>query len=880
MNVERIKRKAIASPQTLSQEDHKQILDHYRRLTPHWWDLENDGYIHTYLVWHLEQTDRGDEIHEVLAAITADGQNAWYRACERSGNFVQFTHDLYRAWQLADRLQQTEPHRAITLQIRYALMASTLEFMFEDAPPIVLAALVERGFYSRDQIWTHIASIAHQKNSNWINCTITCATIFDDLEPALAIIRSQPNDFIETIARQQAHRSEWHPLSYTLETALSRQPGSPDRNLALESQALERVKQQLHRRSPVWQNLLAEAFRYWKPEIISEFAKSQSEELFEKFIDWSEAPTTTELDIAHQKSQLDIPAPTTWFSPAVLWEAVQILKREFHEDDDPIAVLVELTAYMPDPFLRRFLNTLKPIDEHGSKYYGRIDEFNFVWHCPIRATADLAARAPQQFSSMLSRSIKFYRKSDQEFNQIKAIAACASYQPELYDLVLDQLRLQMAPIQLEWDFLNEIPHGRSNSLISDRRYRNVSELKPLIEQVPYSRLMTLLEILQPYKADDRLYIKILSCLAQRHSELLPELIAAVEVFEQPNLSRGAQGSLEQRCWEFQKIELFGDLAQSHPVFLPQALQLLFDDIIEPFPHRFAEVMRSFASFRQLRNSGEMPAAEASKHHDQLQSEHSHLHRSAQLAVENLCQLANVYPDLLTQALEAIKILKPNDTHGFHPVAEQLCELANPDRPEVIDLAIASFRDFKPEYPHSWQSIQQKLFTKLLKLRPELLPEAFAAVVPRDINPNQTTWITLKLWYEIAKIQPAYIPVAFQASKIFYQGARNGYDHRINHFGDFLQALSAEQFQAIVKDIEQIADDRTRARFLGYCLPRLTLDIEDQDNWQRMLRTIAHSPRPDILEQITKLLPTIHQRFGSSAVADIAQIINEVCHQWP
>jgi hypothetical protein len=879
MNVERLKRKAIASPQTLSKSDHQQILEHYRPLVEHWWELEDDRYIHAYLIWHLEQTDRDDEIHELLAAIDANGRNAWYRACERSGNLSRFEPDLYRAWYRADALQATEPQRSIGLQIRYALIASTLEFMFEEAPPIVLAALVERGFYSRDQVWSHIASMANQKYSDWIRCTITCAQVLDDLEPALAIIRSHPNEFIETIARQQAHRSEWHPLSHALETALSRQPESPDRDLAQEAQALERVKQQLQRHSPVWQSLLAEAFRHWKPEIISAFAKSQSEELFEKFLDWAEAPTTTASDIAHQDSQLGIPAPTTWFSPTVLWEAVQILKREFHEDDDPIAGLTRLTTYMPDTLLRRFLSTLEPIDEQASEYYGRIDELSFVWHCPISITADLAARAPQQFSAMLSRSIKFYRRPDREFSQLKAIAACARYQPELYDSVLDQLRLQMAPSQLEWDLLKEIPHGKSNTLIGDCDDRDVPKLLPVIEQVPHSRLMTLLEILQPYKAHDREYIDILSHLAQQHSELLPELVSAVEVFAQPNLDRETQDSLEQRCGEYQRIEVFGDLAQSHPVFLPQALQR-FDDIIEPFPRRFAEVMRSLESLRRLRNSGEMAEEEAQKHHSQLQSEQCHLHQTAERAVENLCQLANVYPDLLPQALEAIKILKPNDTHGFHPVAEQLCELANPDRPEVIDLAIASFRDFKPEYPDSWQSIQQELFTKLLKLRPALLPEAFAAVVPRDIDPNQTTWITLKLWYEIAKIQPAYIPVAFQASKMFYQGARSCHNPRTDYFSDFLQALSTVQFHAIVAEIEQMADNGTRARFLGYCLPRLTLDIKDQHNWQRLFRTIAHSPRPDLLEHITKLLPTIHQKFGPSAIADIAQIIDEVCHQWP
>jgi hypothetical protein len=858
MNVERIKCKAIVSPQTLSKQDHQQILEHYRPLVEHWWELEDDRYIHAYLIWHLEQTDRGDEIHELLAAVDANGRNAWYLACERSGNLSRFEPDLHRAWYLADALQATEPQRAIGLQIRYALMASTLEFMFEQAPPIVLVALVERGFYSSDQIWSHIASMANREYSDWISCTITCAQIFDDLEPALAIIRRHPNDLIETIARQQAHRSEWHPLSYALETALSRQPESPDRNLAQEAQALAQVKQAQQQRSPVWQALLAAAFRHWQPNNISEFLKAPCEALFEQFLDGSDASTKPLIPVASRN-------PTEYFSEAVLWEAVQILKLEIHEDDDPIAALVELTAYMPEPLLKRVLRTIDHFDRN----------------CRASTMMDLAARVPQQFSPMMSRYIRSYQKSDREFSQLKAITACASYQPELYDRVLDQLRIRMTPSQLEWDLLKEIPHGhgKTDTLIGDCDYRDVPKLQPVIEQVPHSRLMTLLEILQPYKADDRLYIKILSCLAQQHSDLLPELVSAVEIFEQPHLGKGAQDSLEQRCWEFQKIEVFGDLAQSHPVFLPKALQL-FDDIIEPFPRRSAEVMRSLESLRQLRRSGDMTEEETRKHHSQLQSEHCHLHQTAERAIGKLCQIANVYPDLLPQALAAIKILSPNDTHGFHPVAERLCELANPDRPEVIDLAIASFRDFKPEYPHSWLSIQQRLFTKLLKLRPALLPEAFAAAVPRDIDPNQTTWITLKLWYEIAKIEPAYIPVAFQASKMFYQGARSCHNPRTDYFSDFLQALPTAQFQSIVKEIEQMADDGTRARFLGYCLPRLTLDIADQDNWQRLFRTIAHSPRPDLLEHITQLLPTIHQKFGSSAVADIAQIIDEVCHQWP
>lgn len=104
----------------------QQFLERYR---PHllggqWHTIPEDGYIHTYVIWHLEQAGWRGEIHQLLQALNGAGQNAWYDTCDRIGLASNFTVDIARAWELAKSIYAEAPEYSTGLQVRYALTSA------------------------------------------------------------------------------------------------------------------------------------------------------------------------------------------------------------------------------------------------------------------------------------------------------------------------------------------------------------------------------------------------------------------------------------------------------------------------------------------------------------------------------------------------------------------------------------------------------------------------------------------------------------------------------------------------------------------------------------------------------------------------------------
>lgn len=129
---------------------HRELLDRYRARTVGglWHTLPADGYIHTYLAWHLEQAGWVEELHALLREETAEGRNAWYEARERLGQTAGFLADARRAWRLVC---------TIGLGCRYALVQASLNSLAGNIPPALLAALVGKG------IWTPIQGLAYAR---------------------------------------------------------------------------------------------------------------------------------------------------------------------------------------------------------------------------------------------------------------------------------------------------------------------------------------------------------------------------------------------------------------------------------------------------------------------------------------------------------------------------------------------------------------------------------------------------------------------------------------------------------------------------------------------------------------------------------------------
>lgn len=142
---------------------HAALLERYRARTVQrrWHTLPDDGYIHAYLRWHMEQAGRHAEIHALLGETTDDGRNGWFAARERLGQIEGYLVDVERAWTLADALPATDAAAALALQCRYLLLTTSLGSLAGSIPVSLLAALVRNGIWTPSQARAYAQRIPH-----------------------------------------------------------------------------------------------------------------------------------------------------------------------------------------------------------------------------------------------------------------------------------------------------------------------------------------------------------------------------------------------------------------------------------------------------------------------------------------------------------------------------------------------------------------------------------------------------------------------------------------------------------------------------------------------------------------------------------------------
>jgi hypothetical protein len=155
------------------QDAHGMLLDRYHQQTPAglWHTLTDDGYILAYLTWHMEQAGRLGDLHGLFQEVTAEGRNGWYELCEYSGQSAKFITDLGRAWKLAEEMyventlqSASGASAAIELQVRYALIFSTLNSLASQIPAKLTAALV------KNKKWSPAQGLAYAKQAQAIQC--------------------------------------------------------------------------------------------------------------------------------------------------------------------------------------------------------------------------------------------------------------------------------------------------------------------------------------------------------------------------------------------------------------------------------------------------------------------------------------------------------------------------------------------------------------------------------------------------------------------------------------------------------------------------------------------------------------------------------------
>ncbi|MEH2148399.1 NB-ARC domain-containing protein, partial [Nostoc sp.] len=129
---------------------HAALLEKYRQKTQNglWHTLLDDGYIHQYLVWHLEKAGQLEEIHTLLREDSATGSNGWYEVREQLAQTGGYITDISRAWELAEA-NRTES--TLSLQCRYALITASMNSLAANLPANLLVALVKNKMWTPEQ---------------------------------------------------------------------------------------------------------------------------------------------------------------------------------------------------------------------------------------------------------------------------------------------------------------------------------------------------------------------------------------------------------------------------------------------------------------------------------------------------------------------------------------------------------------------------------------------------------------------------------------------------------------------------------------------------------------------------------------------------------
>ena len=132
---------------------HSQFLERYQTQTQDglWHTLPADGYIHSHLAWHFEQSGHPELMHQLLKESTPEGRNGWYETCDRLGQPSNFLMYVTRAWQAAETLYEQNDTESIALQCRYALITTTLNRLAQHIPPELIVAFVQKDFWQPAQ---------------------------------------------------------------------------------------------------------------------------------------------------------------------------------------------------------------------------------------------------------------------------------------------------------------------------------------------------------------------------------------------------------------------------------------------------------------------------------------------------------------------------------------------------------------------------------------------------------------------------------------------------------------------------------------------------------------------------------------------------------
>ncbi|MEH1857970.1 MAG: NB-ARC domain-containing protein [Nostoc sp.] len=901
---------------------HAAFLKKYRQKTQNglWHTLLDDGYIHQYLVWHLEKAGQLEDIHQLLREESATGSNGWYEAREQLAQTGGYITDISRAWKLAEA-NWTES--TLSLQCRYALISASMNSLAANLPANLLVALV------KNKMWTPEQGLAYALQQPESQKVYSLTKLVNYLTPnlqelalqkALAAARAiqdesnrayalsaladkLPDILLEALAAARAIQDESN-RAYALSALAEKLP--PE--LLPKALAAARAIQYSHAKAL---SALAQKLPYILPEALAAARAIQDEffrvealsALAQKLPELLPEALAAARAIQDEFFRAKALSALAQKLPDILPEALAAA-RATQDDFYRAKALSALAQKLPD-ILPEALAAARVIQYFHAKALSALAQ-KLPYILPealaaaraiqheffrVEALSALADKLPE----LLPEALAAARAIQDEHLRANALSALAQKLPDILPEALAATRAiqhefsRADPLSALADKLPDIlPEALAAARATQDEHLRANALSTLAEKLPPELLPEALAAARAIQSESH-RAKALSALADKLPDILPEALAAARAIQDEYFSANALSALAQKLPNILPEALAAARAIQDEYYRANALSALDKKLPDILP----EALAAARAIQDKSNRAEALSALAQKLPDILPEALAAVRATHHepLRANALSALAQKLPDILPEALAAVRAMQ-SESHR----AKALSALAQ-KLPDILPEALAAARAIQSESHRA-----DALSDLAQKLPPELLPEALAAA--RAIQDESNRAYALSALAQ--KLPPELLPEALAAARAIQDESNRAYA-----LSALAQNLLSELLPEALTAARAIQDESNRANALSALAQKLPPELLPEalaaaraiqyshakalsalaDSlsqmpftelfplWQDTLHELSLRTRRDLLQDIKALFPVIFALGGEAATVELVRAIQDVARWW-
>ncbi|MBN3963617.1 NB-ARC domain-containing protein [Nostoc sp. NMS8] len=824
---------------------HAAFLKKYRQKTQNglWHTLLDDGYIHQYLVWHLEKAGQVEEIHTLLREESATGSNGWFEVREQLGETGGYITDISRAWELAEtNWTEATLSQVVGLQCCYALITASLNSLAANVPVELLVALVKNNFWNAEQGLAYALQNPEPKQKvkalaelvNYLPPNLKKLMLSEALSAARLI--QDEEDFADALRALAEQLPEVLPEAltatclieneYSLAKALSALAEKLPPELLPEALAAARSIQDEYSRASALSSL-AEKLPEVFPEALAAARSIQNEYSFVSILSTLAEKLPPKLlpealaaarSIQNEYSLGSILSTLAKKLPKALPEALATA-RSIQDEYSRANALSILAEQLPE-VLPEALTATCLIE----------NEYSFA-----KALSALAEKLPPE---LLPEALAAARSIQNEEYRTSALSTLAEKLPEIFPEALAAAR----SIQNEYfrtlalSTLAEKlpPELLPEALAAARSIQNEYSLASILNTLAKKLPEALTEALAAAHSIQNQYSRadVLRALAQNLPEVLPEALAAARLIQD----------------EYSRASVLSTLAEKLPEILPEALAaarsiqneyfrtLALSTLVEKLPEVSPEALSAARLIQDEEDYPDVLRALVEKIPPKLLPEvlsATRLIHDERERAHILRDLAEkLPPELLPEVLSATRLIQ--DEYSLASILSTLAEKV----PEVLPEALAAARSIQNEYSRA--SALSALAEKL----PEVLPEALTATRSIQSESNRASVLTT-----LAEKLPEVLPEALAAAR----SIQDEYS-RASALSALAERLPPELFPKALATARSIQDEYSCASALSALAEKLPEVLPEALTAARSIQ--SESNRASVLTTLAEKLPEV------------------------